>query len=134
MRWGVIGSHGSPAQLHDTAVAAEDAGWDGFFTWDAISMGAMRTWDPGRCSRRPRRARRIRLEICDLALRGDLAGHDVVVQETPSDDAGRRGGRPRRPGRRAPPGGRLAGGRLALGHLLHRGAVARDRAQGVAAG
>ena len=46
MRFGFIGSYGSPAQLLEMAVAAEDAGWDGFFTWDAISMGTMHTWDP----------------------------------------------------------------------------------------
>lgn len=46
MRFGFVGSYGSPAELLDMAAAAEDAGWDGFFTWDAISMGAMPVWDP----------------------------------------------------------------------------------------
>lgn len=46
MRFGFVGSYGSPAQLLEMATAAEDAGWDGFFTWDAISMGPVHVWDP----------------------------------------------------------------------------------------
>lgn len=32
-----FGSYGDPAVLRDLAVAAEDAGWHGFFMWDLIS-------------------------------------------------------------------------------------------------
>lgn len=46
MRFGFIGSTGSVAELLTLAVEVEDAGWDGFFTWDAISIGSMPTWDP----------------------------------------------------------------------------------------
>ncbi|PYF97365.1 Flavin-dependent oxidoreductase, luciferase family (includes alkanesulfonate monooxygenase SsuD and methylene tetrahydromethanopterin reductase) [Georgenia satyanarayanai] len=46
MRYGVVASFGSVEQVLDMAVAAEEAGWDGFFTWDGISVGAMDTYDP----------------------------------------------------------------------------------------
>lgn len=46
MKFGVVGSYGNLDQLLDLAVAAEEHGWDGFFTWDAIAIGAMETWDP----------------------------------------------------------------------------------------
>lgn len=46
MRFGVTASCGSAAQSIDMAVAAEDAGWDGFFAWDGISVGPMDTFDP----------------------------------------------------------------------------------------
>lgn len=46
MRFGVVGTFGSARQVVDMAVAAEDAGWDGFFTWDGISVGAVDTFDP----------------------------------------------------------------------------------------
>ena len=40
MRYGIyvpsFGSYGDPAVLRDLAVAAEDAGWHGFFMWDLI--------------------------------------------------------------------------------------------------
>jgi alkanesulfonate monooxygenase SsuD/methylene tetrahydromethanopterin reductase-like flavin-dependent oxidoreductase (luciferase family) len=40
MRYGIyvpsFGSYGDPAGLRDLAVAAEAAGWDGFFMWDLI--------------------------------------------------------------------------------------------------
>lgn len=41
MRYGVYvpsyGPYGDPATLRDLAVAAENAGWDGFFVWDLIT-------------------------------------------------------------------------------------------------
>lgn len=41
-----MGSTGSAAELVEIARAADAAGWDGFFTWDAISVGEIETWDP----------------------------------------------------------------------------------------
>ena len=46
MQFGIVGSFGSVAQQLALAQAAEAHGWDGFFTWDGISVGAMDTWDP----------------------------------------------------------------------------------------
>ncbi|WP_413450322.1 LLM class flavin-dependent oxidoreductase [Georgenia phoenicis] len=46
MRYGVVASFGSAQQVLEMAVAAEEAGWDGFFTWDGISVGTMDTYDP----------------------------------------------------------------------------------------
>ena len=46
MKFGVTASCGSAAQSIEMAVAAEQAGWDGFFAWDGISVGPMDTFDP----------------------------------------------------------------------------------------
>ena len=51
MKFGFIGSFGTPAQHVRLAQECEEHGWDGFFTWDAISMeepgfDTMATWDP----------------------------------------------------------------------------------------
>lgn len=47
MKFGFVGSFGTPAQHVALAREAEAHGWDGFFTWDAISMGSFGpTWDP----------------------------------------------------------------------------------------
>lgn len=46
MRFGFVGSYGSAAQVVQMAQEAEAHGWDGFFTWDGISVGEMDTWDP----------------------------------------------------------------------------------------
>lgn len=46
MKFGFVGSYGTLPQLLDMAGAADDAGWDGFFTWDAISLGSVEIWDP----------------------------------------------------------------------------------------
>lgn len=46
MRFGIVASFGSLDQVLEMAVAAEEAGWDGFFTWDGISVGDMDTYDP----------------------------------------------------------------------------------------
>lgn len=46
MRFGFVGSYGG---VHDVVRMAEEVeahGWDGFFTWDGISLGDMDTWDP----------------------------------------------------------------------------------------
>ncbi len=37
----MVGSFGSATQVVDMAVAAEENGWDGFFSWDGISLMAM---------------------------------------------------------------------------------------------
>lgn len=46
MRFGFVGSFGSAAQMVTLAQEAEAHGWDGFFTWDGISVGELDTWDP----------------------------------------------------------------------------------------
>ncbi|MFH5823860.1 LLM class flavin-dependent oxidoreductase [Georgenia sp. AZ-5] len=46
MKFGLIGTFGSAQQMVDLAVEAERAGWDGFFAWDGISVGAIDTFDP----------------------------------------------------------------------------------------
>jgi alkanesulfonate monooxygenase SsuD/methylene tetrahydromethanopterin reductase-like flavin-dependent oxidoreductase (luciferase family) len=51
MRFGFIGSFGSPQEQVRLARACEEHGWDGFFTWDGVSLddegfGATPTWDP----------------------------------------------------------------------------------------
>jgi alkanesulfonate monooxygenase SsuD/methylene tetrahydromethanopterin reductase-like flavin-dependent oxidoreductase (luciferase family) len=46
MRFGFIGSFGTTDQLLEMAVEAEKGGWDGFFTWDGISVGPVDTYDP----------------------------------------------------------------------------------------
>ncbi|GGC12590.1 LLM class flavin-dependent oxidoreductase [Cellulomonas carbonis] len=46
MRIGVVGTYGSATEVVGLARDAEEAGWDGFFTWDGISLGGMDTWDP----------------------------------------------------------------------------------------
>lgn len=45
---GVVGSFGSAAQVLDMAVGAEESGWDGFFSWDGLSLLSMPvdTFDP----------------------------------------------------------------------------------------
>ncbi len=51
MRIGLVGSYGSPTQLVELARTAEDNGWDGFFSWDGVSLAdegfdAVPTYDP----------------------------------------------------------------------------------------
>lgn len=46
MKFGFVGSHGSTDQILEMAVAAEESGWDGFFTWDGISISPVDTFDP----------------------------------------------------------------------------------------
>ncbi|GAA2722428.1 LLM class flavin-dependent oxidoreductase [Cellulomonas aerilata] len=46
MRFGLVGTYGSVAQTVRLAQEAEAHGWDGFFTWDGISVGPLDTWDP----------------------------------------------------------------------------------------
>ncbi|KGM16384.1 LLM class flavin-dependent oxidoreductase [Actinotalea fermentans] len=46
MRFGMVGSYGDVDEVLAMAEAADASGWDGFFTWDAISIGDMVAWDP----------------------------------------------------------------------------------------
>ena len=46
MKFGVTATCGSATQNVEMAVAAEDAGWDGFFAWDGVAVGPMDTFDP----------------------------------------------------------------------------------------
>lgn len=46
MRFGITGTWGSPRELVEHAIAAEAAGWDGWFTWDGVSLGASPSWAP----------------------------------------------------------------------------------------
>jgi alkanesulfonate monooxygenase SsuD/methylene tetrahydromethanopterin reductase-like flavin-dependent oxidoreductase (luciferase family) len=47
VRYGIIITGGQPAEQIDLAKAAEAAGWDGVFTWDAIHVGdEIEAYDP----------------------------------------------------------------------------------------
>jgi alkanesulfonate monooxygenase SsuD/methylene tetrahydromethanopterin reductase-like flavin-dependent oxidoreductase (luciferase family) len=46
IKFGFVLSYGTPAQILEMAKAAEDAGWDGVFSWDGISVGSMDSYDP----------------------------------------------------------------------------------------
>lgn len=46
MKYGFVLSYGVPADILRLAIEAEDAGWDGVFTWDAISIGKTPVYDP----------------------------------------------------------------------------------------
>lgn len=46
MKFGFVGSYGNSDQILEMAVEAERCGWDGFFTWDGISIGEVDTFDP----------------------------------------------------------------------------------------
>lgn len=50
MRFGFVGSYGTPAQMVELAREAERHGWDGFFTWDGVDLAdagmVVPTWDP----------------------------------------------------------------------------------------
>ena len=46
MKYGFVLSYGQPADILRLAIEAEDAGWDGVFTWDAISIGKTPVYDP----------------------------------------------------------------------------------------
>ena len=46
MQYGIVLTTGDPATAADLAAAAEAAGWDGVFTWDAIAIGDGEIWDP----------------------------------------------------------------------------------------
>lgn len=46
MKYGFVLSYGTPNDILRLAIEAEDAGWDGVFTWDAISIGKTPVYDP----------------------------------------------------------------------------------------
>jgi alkanesulfonate monooxygenase SsuD/methylene tetrahydromethanopterin reductase-like flavin-dependent oxidoreductase (luciferase family) len=46
IKLGIIVTTGDPRTVADLAALAEDHGWDGVFTWDAVAIGAMDTFDP----------------------------------------------------------------------------------------
>ena len=46
MRYGIVVTSGDPRLAADLAAEAEDAGWDGVFTYDAIAIGADPMYDP----------------------------------------------------------------------------------------
>jgi alkanesulfonate monooxygenase SsuD/methylene tetrahydromethanopterin reductase-like flavin-dependent oxidoreductase (luciferase family) len=46
MQIGIVGSFGSADQVVEIAVEAEAHGWDGFFTWDGLSVMPQDTYDP----------------------------------------------------------------------------------------
>lgn len=46
MKYGIIATTGSATDVINLGIEAEQAGWDGFFSWDGISVGAMDTFDP----------------------------------------------------------------------------------------
>jgi len=46
MRYGFIISSGDPRTVAELAREVEEAGWDGAFYWDGISIGEMETYDP----------------------------------------------------------------------------------------
>ncbi|HEX5975072.1 MAG TPA: LLM class flavin-dependent oxidoreductase [Rubrobacteraceae bacterium] len=46
MNYGIIIPKGDPRTVAELAREAEEAGWDGAFYWDGISIGEMETYDP----------------------------------------------------------------------------------------
>ncbi|HLU64049.1 MAG TPA: LLM class flavin-dependent oxidoreductase [Protaetiibacter sp.] len=44
MRFGFVGSYGSAAQLVEVGLAAEEHGWDGYFSWDGVSLTSTSEW------------------------------------------------------------------------------------------
>jgi alkanesulfonate monooxygenase SsuD/methylene tetrahydromethanopterin reductase-like flavin-dependent oxidoreductase (luciferase family) len=46
VKYGFIATQGSIEETLELARLVEACGWDGFFTWDGISVGPMPTWDP----------------------------------------------------------------------------------------
>ncbi|HEY8631815.1 MAG TPA: LLM class flavin-dependent oxidoreductase [Candidatus Limnocylindrales bacterium] len=46
IKLGIIVTAGDPRAAADLAALAEEHGWDGVFTWDAIAIGTMEAYDP----------------------------------------------------------------------------------------
>ncbi|WP_321575410.1 LLM class flavin-dependent oxidoreductase [Oerskovia douganii] len=46
LKFGFVGSFGSASELVTMAREAEEHGWDGYFTWDGISLPGMDSYDP----------------------------------------------------------------------------------------
>jgi alkanesulfonate monooxygenase SsuD/methylene tetrahydromethanopterin reductase-like flavin-dependent oxidoreductase (luciferase family) len=94
VKFGFIVTTGGPREAADLAAAAEDAGWDGVFTWDGIAIGPMDTYDPW-------------VVMAAMAMRTDRVTLGAIV--TPPS---RR--RPWKLAREAMTLDRLSGGRLVL--------------------
>ena len=94
MRHGIILTRGSPREAAELAAAAEAAGWDGVFTWDALAVGESEIYDPW-------------VVMAAMAMRTDRVTLGAIV--TPP---ARR--RPWKLAREAMSLDRLSGGRLVL--------------------
>lgn len=46
MRYGFVVTNGDPRTVAELAREAEEAGWDGVFSWDGICVGEIETYDP----------------------------------------------------------------------------------------
>jgi alkanesulfonate monooxygenase SsuD/methylene tetrahydromethanopterin reductase-like flavin-dependent oxidoreductase (luciferase family) len=46
VKFGFVVTSGGPREAAELAATAEEAGWDGAFTWDGIAIGPMDTFDP----------------------------------------------------------------------------------------
>jgi alkanesulfonate monooxygenase SsuD/methylene tetrahydromethanopterin reductase-like flavin-dependent oxidoreductase (luciferase family) len=46
VRFGFVATHGPAGELVSLAQEADEHGWDGFFTWDALSIAGTDGWDP----------------------------------------------------------------------------------------
>jgi alkanesulfonate monooxygenase SsuD/methylene tetrahydromethanopterin reductase-like flavin-dependent oxidoreductase (luciferase family) len=46
VKTGILVAVGDPRETAELAAVAEEAGWDGIFTWDGIAIGAGDTYDP----------------------------------------------------------------------------------------
>ncbi|MDO8108182.1 LLM class flavin-dependent oxidoreductase [Isoptericola sp. b441] len=46
VRFGFVGTQGPPSAMVGLAELVEEAGWDGFFTWDALAVPGSDGWDP----------------------------------------------------------------------------------------
>ncbi|MDQ2623564.1 MAG: LLM class flavin-dependent oxidoreductase [Actinomycetota bacterium] len=44
MRFGFVGSYGGAAELVQVGLAVEEHGWDGYFSWDGISLTSTSEW------------------------------------------------------------------------------------------
>ena len=44
MRFGFVGSYGSAAQMVEVGLATEEHGWNGFFSWDGVSLTGESGW------------------------------------------------------------------------------------------
>lgn len=44
MKFGLVGSYGSAAQMVEIGRATEEHGWDGFFSWDGVSLTSVSEW------------------------------------------------------------------------------------------
>ena len=45
MKVGLVATTGSATQVVELAAAAEQHGWDGWFTWDGLALPGYESWD-----------------------------------------------------------------------------------------